>query len=468
MVLVPRNELLDRLAMHELRGGTDRLLGIGRPRAAEEEAATHAEVEPDRSRLIDHDDALAVGMVQHLLGIGVVRGTERVGPDPGEQREVVDHCGIVVTAAVDVQVLVLPEAPEVEGLAVDEEAGALDPHGADADRERVAVDDVVVVNQLDLEVVEVATARAPELRSRHAQRTVGALRRGDHDAPGVPKSHADGRCAGVGDLHFVADDAGPLVNVGHHRDVVDAGAWRRGQPDAAVEAGVVEEVVVLALPPRPVGQSLHHARRDRLPRQLVVDDDREPALLARCHRGGHVRLEGRVAALVLGDEGVTDPHRGAVGRRVESQHDPLSGPAPGNEDVPLVPDVADMIVQLGIHQDVVEAARNRHASGVGQGGPPPALGPAHSGGVGREAPDAVESLGLARDGVLWSQHRVSRCVGQVSAGLLPSSPSTTSAMASGASSSVSRIAVATCRYSSDRMAAMAAKVSAGSSPRRGR
>ena len=122
MVLVPRNELLDRLAMDELRGGADRLLGIGRPRATEEQAATHAEVEPDRSRLVDHDDALAVGLVQHLLGIGVVGGAERVGPDPREQREVVHHGGIVVTAAVDVQILVLPEAPEVEGLAVDEEA----------------------------------------------------------------------------------------------------------------------------------------------------------------------------------------------------------------------------------------------------------------------------------------------------------------------------------------------------------
>ena len=150
MVLVPRNQLLDGLSMDVLGGGADRLLGIGRPRAAEEHAAPDAEVEPDRSRLVDDDDALAVGVLEHLLGVGVVGGAERVGADPGEQGEVVHHGGVVVTAAVDVEVLVLAEAPEVEGLAVDEELRALDPHGADADGKRVAVDDGVAVDQLDL------------------------------------------------------------------------------------------------------------------------------------------------------------------------------------------------------------------------------------------------------------------------------------------------------------------------------
>ena len=68
-----------------LGGGADRLLGKGRPRATEEEAATDAEVEPDRRRLVDDDDARAVGMLEHLFGVGVVRGPEGVGPDPREE-----------------------------------------------------------------------------------------------------------------------------------------------------------------------------------------------------------------------------------------------------------------------------------------------------------------------------------------------------------------------------------------------
>ena len=62
------------------------------------------------------------------------------------QLEVVDHGDVVVALAPDGEVLVHAEAPEVEGLVVDQEPGAVDPHGADADREAVAVDEVVAVD----------------------------------------------------------------------------------------------------------------------------------------------------------------------------------------------------------------------------------------------------------------------------------------------------------------------------------
>ena len=116
MVLVPGDQVFDGASMHLLRDGADRLVGIGRPRAAEEHAASDAQVEPDRRRLVDDDDALAVGLFEHLLGVGIVGGAERVGPDPCEEREVVHHGGVVVTAAMDVEIFVLAEAPEVEGL----------------------------------------------------------------------------------------------------------------------------------------------------------------------------------------------------------------------------------------------------------------------------------------------------------------------------------------------------------------
>ena len=87
----------------------------------------HAEVLPDRGRLVDDDDAVPVGVVQHLLGVGVVRRAERVGADPVHQREVVHHQRVVVALAADGGVLVLAEAGEGEGLAVDQELRARAP-----------------------------------------------------------------------------------------------------------------------------------------------------------------------------------------------------------------------------------------------------------------------------------------------------------------------------------------------------
>src|SRR3954447_24006820 len=81
----------------------------------------HAEVLPDGGGLVDHDDAVPVGEVEDLLGVGVVRGPERVRADPVQKREVVDHQRVVVALAADSGVLVLAEPGEVERLAVDEE-----------------------------------------------------------------------------------------------------------------------------------------------------------------------------------------------------------------------------------------------------------------------------------------------------------------------------------------------------------
>ena len=195
-----------------------------------------------------------------------------------------------------------------------------------------------------------------------------------------------------------------------------------------MQAGVVEEVVVLPLPSGPVRQHLHDSRRNGLPRELVVDDHGEPALLARHYESGHVNLERRVAALVVADAGVPDPHGGAVRGGVESEDDALSGPAARDEGVALVPDVTDMVVHLRIGQHVVEAARHRHPTTFGEGGAEPTLGATDPGTVRAEGPDPVEPLGLAGAAVLWSKHVVSRFVGQVSAGLPASSPMTSSAI----------------------------------------
>ncbi len=207
--------------MRELGCSANCLLRIGRPRAAEKEAATHTQVEPDRSRLVDDDDPFAIRMLEHLFGVGVMRCAERVGPDPLEQGEVVRHGGIVVPATMDIEVLVLAEALEVEGLAVDEELRALDSHGADADREHVPVDDDVVVDEFCLEFVEVAAPGPPELWLRHAQNAVGTWRGGDLLALGVPETDADRRRAGIDHGHRIVDHPCPRLEVGHDGEIVD-------------------------------------------------------------------------------------------------------------------------------------------------------------------------------------------------------------------------------------------------------
>ena len=77
------------------------------------------------------------------------------------------HADVVMTPAPDVEVLVHAEAAEVEGLAVDQEAGAVHAHRPDADRLVIAVDQFVAVHDVDLQVVEVAAAGPPQLGVGH-------------------------------------------------------------------------------------------------------------------------------------------------------------------------------------------------------------------------------------------------------------------------------------------------------------
>ena len=72
VVLVPRDQLLDGLPVRLPVRGPDRLLGERRLRSAEEQPTPDPEVEPDGRRLVDDDDAQSVGVVEHLLRVGVV------------------------------------------------------------------------------------------------------------------------------------------------------------------------------------------------------------------------------------------------------------------------------------------------------------------------------------------------------------------------------------------------------------
>ena len=171
----------------------DGLLREGRLRATEEEATSDSQVQADGRRLVDDDDAEAVGQIEDLLGIGVVRRPERVGPEPPEECEVVHHRRVVVTPTVHVEVLVLSEPAEVEGFVVDEEARPVDAYGPDADGDHVTVDQAVLVHEVDLQLVEVAVAGLPEGGIGHPQLGLLARRTGHDLSLGVVELEPDRR-----------------------------------------------------------------------------------------------------------------------------------------------------------------------------------------------------------------------------------------------------------------------------------
>jgi hypothetical protein len=101
---------------------------------------------------------------------------------------------------------------------------------------------------------------------------------------------------------------------------------------------------------------------------------------------------------------VVNPDSGPVGGSIEPQDSAHSGPAARNENRPLVPDVTDVVVNGGVNQDIVVAARYRHLLRAHQRSLPPALLASDTGEVDREVPGPVEPFGLSRHVVLWSKH----------------------------------------------------------------
>ena len=177
----------------------------GRPR----HPADDAHVQSDGGRLVDDDDAVAVGEVEDLLGVGVVGGAEGVRADPLHELEVVDHERVVVALAADRCVFVLAEAGEVERLAVDEELVAAHLDGANADRDRVAVDDLVARDE-----------RRPSARRGRRRPDATARRPARSGCPTRPSPRATTRAGRIGEPHPHLS-ARPTVRPGTRRDPVD-------------------------------------------------------------------------------------------------------------------------------------------------------------------------------------------------------------------------------------------------------
>ena len=151
---------------------------------------------------------------------------------------------------------------------------------------------------------------------------------GDFAATGVGEGHPHLEVVGVGRGGAVLDAAAHAGQSGDDGDVVDIRGRGGVEPDVAVQAGVVEEVVEVALP-LAIRRVLDEARGYRLPGQGVVHDHGDPVLDAEFDDVGDVGFERRVSALMLGDLSSVDPRHRPMGRRVEPQHDPLPGPTGG-------------------------------------------------------------------------------------------------------------------------------------------
>ena len=171
-----------------------------------------------------------------------------------------------------------------------------------------------------------------------------------------------------------------------------------------MQAGVVEEVVVVALRALAVGSHLDHAGRHRLERELVVDGHGEPQCLPGLSEAGEIGLERRVATLVLDHQFVVDPHGRAVRRGIEPEDDALPNPAGGDVQRALVPDVTDEVVEFVVDEQIVEAGRHGNVARLGEWTAPPPGRAADECRIRPEPPDAVEAHAFTNPVVLWPQH----------------------------------------------------------------
>jgi hypothetical protein len=141
-----------------------------------------AHMQADGRRLVDHQQALPVGVIEDFFRVRVVGRPERVGADPPQQREVADHPRVVMALAVQHAVLVHAEAAEPDRLPVEQQPGPVHADGPDAHRQGV-----LVVAVPGVQAVQMWVGGAPRPGGGHGQDTVRAAALG-HDRPGrVPQ-----------------------------------------------------------------------------------------------------------------------------------------------------------------------------------------------------------------------------------------------------------------------------------------
>ena len=283
-----------------------------------------AEVQADGGGLVDDQQAVPVGVVEHLLGVRVVRGAEGVRADPPQQREVADHPGVVVALAAQRGIFVHPEATQGDGLPVEQQPRAVHGDRPDADRQLVFVRRPCATSSRYRYGPPGDHGRAAgTVRTPRAARAPGP-----RPAPSASRSRTDvAPVAHHLDLVVHLAGAGAGVEGGADRDVSDVAARRRVQPHRPVQPGVVEEVVKIALPRLAVGAAGCDPGRDRLPWSARCPPAPSPAVgspqrTVRRSRRPRTACSRRRARR----PGPRRPTRCRVGGRVAAQHDAMARP----------------------------------------------------------------------------------------------------------------------------------------------
>jgi hypothetical protein len=138
--------------------------------------------------------------------------------------------------------------------------------------------------------------------------------------------------------------------------------------------------------------------------QNVVDDGGDPTLGAGLDEVRDVGFERRVAAFMLSNLCLTDPGDRPVRCGIDAKDDALSCPAGRHPDNGLVPDIANVVVNGWVDEEIVIASRNGRLACAGQRALPPAFVPPNAFAIDREPPEPAERLPLARRRILESEH----------------------------------------------------------------
>ena len=397
VVLVAADHIGQRVLVvgQQLRGGLllepADLLAVALIGGEEVHGALH---EADGGDFVDDQEALFISHLVQLLGVGVVAGAEAVGTDPLHQLVVALDGGEVEAAAADIGVLVLAEAAQIDGLAVQQEMAVLDLEGADADLLGVFIDHGTAVVDADDDIVQVSSVDVPQLCVLDDE---GAFLAGGLSNLGGAVVQLDGDFVvavggdGVIDLSALGSQA--VL----HGVVEDTLGGQSHQLDRAVDAGVVVEVKVGGGDLLAVGQDGGVAGGQHVLVQLVVQQDAELVELVVADDVGDDCVEGQETALVLRHFHAVDEDAGVVGSGAEADGDVLAAPLAGHEEVSLVPEIAAVLAGLLVGEEIAEGCRNGHGDGLRQTVGPVGLN-AFALGIEAEAPHAVKADDAAGGG----------------------------------------------------------------------
>ena len=365
LVAVDHVDQRSLVVLQQLRGGlllkpTD-LLAVALTGGQEIHRAFH---KANGGNLVDDKEALLIGHLVQLLSVGIVAGAEAVGTDPLHQLIIALDGGQIQTAAADVGVLMLAEAAQIDGLAVQKEVAVLDLKGADADLLMVFVHNGLAIGDANNKAVQVGSVDIPQPDILDMQRAALAIGMCDLFCT-VIHIHADGmvtvRCNGVGNIGVGAAEAV------YYAEVQYALLGQRHQLDRAVDAGIVVKVKVRHGHFFAVGQGGRASGGQHGLIQLIVCQNGQMVMLVIAHDVGDGSVKGQEAALMRCDLDTVYKDAGMVGHRAEANGNVLALPLAGNKEVGLVPEIAAILAGVLIGKEIAERCRHRHGDALGQG-----------------------------------------------------------------------------------------------------